>query len=234
MNEGSLSTFGNVTHVQTLTEALMLLSSGRVDAMWCMCPTAEYIAARNPGLLAVRGVYPFSMRMLAPSDRQDLADALDRAIEGMTQDGTMETLWDAHVEPLLRGEGEPAPVEMPNNENGLALRVGVSGDMPPMDYVSASGTPSGFNTAVLSEIAERENLSIELVQIDSGARFSALASGRIDLFFWQTRMEGLTEENYAGDVESYADTEEKAIPCLTTKPYWVMDAGWLIVNPNAD
>lgn len=225
--DGAVKAVGGVTWVQTLTEGLMLLNSGRVDALFSSDSTAKYVAARNSGLVPMRALYETSMCMLAAADRWELIETLNRGIESMKADGAITQLWDEHVLNVIDG-GEPSPVALPDNPDGLKLRVGVSGDMPPMDYVSADGTPAGFNTALLAELAKRENLSIELVQIDAGARFAALASGRIDLFFWQTRVSlGLSAENYGGSLEEFKLAEDEIINCLTTAPYITEYGGWL-------
>lgn len=231
--EGAIKTLGEVTNVQTLSEGLMLLSADRVDALASLYSTALYIAARNDGFATMRARYDLSMCMLAAADQQELIDTLNRGIENMTADGTVTALWDEHVAKVIEG-AEPVAVTLPDNPDGRKLRVGVSGDVPPMDYVSADGKPAGFNTALLSELARRENLSVEIVQIDSGARFAALAAGRIDLFFWQSRASGLTNENYAGDIAQYKIAEDESISCLTTIPYISERAGWLIKQAYID
>ena len=60
----------------------------------------------------------------------------------------------------------------------------MTGDLPPLDYVSADNKPAGFNTAVLSEIGNRILKNIELINIDSGSRAAALASKQVDVVFW--------------------------------------------------
>jgi len=50
--------------------------------------------------------------------------------------------------------------------------------------MKADGTPAGFNTAVLAEIAKRLKINIELVNINAGVRAASLASGRSDVVFW--------------------------------------------------
>ena len=62
----------------------------------------------------------------------------------------------------------------------------MTGDLPPLDFVNTDGTPAGFNTALLAEIAKRLGKNIAVVQIDSGARAAALSSEQIDVIFWAT------------------------------------------------
>ena len=65
-----------------------------------------------------------------------------------------------------------------------------TGALLPMDYVAADGTPAGFNTAILAELGKRLNVNIELVQVDSLGRASALVSGQVDLVFWTNGKDG--------------------------------------------
>lgn len=53
-----------------------------------------------------------------------------------------------------------------------------------MDYVSADGTPAGFNVALLNATSEKTGCSFEIVQLDAAARLSALESGKVGLIFW--------------------------------------------------
>ena len=64
------------------------------------------------------------------------------------------------------------------------VKIAVTGDMPPIDYIAADGTPAGFNTALLAEIGKRLKVNIELLSVNAGARAAALASGRADGVFW--------------------------------------------------
>lgn len=66
------------------------------------------------------------------------------------------------------------------------IKVGVTGDLPPLDLILANGQPAGFNTAMVSEIGRRIGKNIELMQIDSDARAAALTSRQIDVVFWVT------------------------------------------------
>ena len=105
----------------------------------------------------------------------------------MTPNGERtKKMHDAVVTYMLRrlGYDEPEAVKFEKFENAGSVKVAVTGDMPPIDYIAADGTPAGFNTAVLAEIAKRMKVNIELLNIDSGARAAALASKRADVVFW--------------------------------------------------
>ena len=74
--------------------------------------------------------------------------------------------------------------EIAEIDSAETIKVGVTGDLPPIDYVDEAGIPAGFNTAVLAEISRRTGKNIELVSIDSGARSLALSEGIVDVVFW--------------------------------------------------
>ena len=73
---------------------------------------------------------------------------------------------------------------MPLIEGAETIKVAITGLMPPIDYIAPDGTPAGFNTAVLAEISKRIGKNIELVQVNSLGRATALASGTVDVVFW--------------------------------------------------
>jgi len=99
----------------------------------------------------------------------------------MKDDGTLENLVKTYITDL---KDEPTAVEISKIEGADTIKVGITGDLPPLDLVLADGTPAGFNTAVLAEISKRIGKNIELIQINSAARAAALTSKKIDLIFW--------------------------------------------------
>ena len=72
-----------------------------------------------------------------------------------------------------------------------AIRVALTGDMPPVDFVADDGTPAGYSVAVLAEIGRRLRVNIIPVNVDSAARTAALVSGRADVVFWYEVNESL-------------------------------------------
>ena len=64
------------------------------------------------------------------------------------------------------------------------IKVAVTGDLPPADYISEEGLPAGYSVAVLSEIGKLLKVNISTVSVSAGARTAALVSGRADVVFW--------------------------------------------------
>ncbi len=101
----------------------------------------------------------------------------------MKADGTLDKLINDYITNVDKGK-TPPKVEIPMTDGAPTIKVGITGDLPPLNYVSADGQPAGFNTAMLAEIAKRLGRNIEVVDIDSGARATALSSNFIDVVFW--------------------------------------------------
>jgi polar amino acid transport system substrate-binding protein len=81
-------------------------------------------------------------------------------------------------------ESDPVAKELPHFDGARTIKIGVTGDLPPMDFVAADGKAAGFNIALLTEIANRAKVNFEIVQIETGARAMALSSGKVDVVFW--------------------------------------------------
>ena len=96
---------------------------------------------------------------------------------------------------------------MPVFEGAKTVRIGVTGAIPPMDYMTPYGIPAGFNTAVLAEIGTRTGVNVELVQVDSVSRALALSQGYVDAVFW-TR--GSSEGMVRDGISSMSEEELKA------------------------
>ncbi len=79
---------------------------------------------------------------------------------------------------------DPDAVVIESFPGAKTIKVAVTGDRPPMDYVSAGGEPIGFNTALIAEVAKRLEVNIEFVNVTCAARGIALATGVCDIVFW--------------------------------------------------
>lgn len=169
----------------SLNAMQMGLNAGEVNAIALPEDVGAYLLNVTDGytissIMKDKPVYlSFGFRK---SDDPELRDKFNDAILSMKADGTLAIMLSKFVtEP---GIGEPEPIKFFKYSNTETIKVAITGDMPPIDYVGADGKPAGFNTAILAEICRRLHLNVELVQIDSGARAASLASGRSDIVFW--------------------------------------------------
>lgn len=168
-----------------LSAALLDLNSGKVAEVLFEESSAAYIVSHNDncGISAHSSTgikTDFSMMTL--KDNTEVYDTLNNAIAAIKADGTMQQLIQNDLKAYI--ETDPEPAALPHFEGAETITIGITGDLPPMDFVSASGKAAGFNVALLSEIANRAKVNFELVQIETGARALALSTGKVDAVFW--------------------------------------------------
>ena len=179
----------NPKFYDSLRAMQMGIESGEVQEVSLYKCVADYIIANNDKFELVAGAdmplknmsdsFCFAVRK---DDTQLKAD-LDKVIGEMKSDGTLDKLVNDYVANVDKGQAPPA-IEIPMMDGAQTIKVGVTGDLPPLDYVSADGQPAGFNTAILSEIAKRLGRNVEVIDIESGARATALNAKQIDVIFW--------------------------------------------------
>lgn len=145
--------------------------------------------------LANDSVFGTDFSFLMTAENTALKEAFDGAISAMKEDGTLSALMDQIYSEAI------SAVEMPVIDGAETIRVAVTGDLPPYDYIEASGKPAGFNTAILAEISKRIGKQFELVSIESAARAVALSSGSADVVFW-TRVSSPDASQYGVDMDS--------------------------------
>lgn len=170
------------TQYATLNAMLLDLNAGKINCFGTCDATAAYLLARDTSLVSYDlPLQEVAYGMVTLDTNTELYDILNNAIKELKADGTLATLIQTNLYDI---SGDPAPAEIPVTEGAKTYKIAVTGDLPPMDYVSADGKPAGFNVALLSEIAKRAGVNFELVVVESTARVSALASGRVDAYFW--------------------------------------------------
>lgn len=212
----------------SLNAMIMGLKSGEVNAIFVHNAVADYLCARDDSLfyinhfvapdagalakrLAENGFHSDEFTFMLTEGNEALRNEIDRALGAMDEEGALTAL-----EAMLKAaDEEPVPVEIEKIEGADTIRVGVTGDLPPFDYISEAGIPAGYNTAVLSEIGKRIGKNIELVNIDAGGRAIALASGKVDVVFWNRSQAIYTE---SGTYASGEDAMRREISALGMDP----------------
>ena len=173
-----------VTFFNDLNSMQMALESGQIDEISTYKPVADYLIARNSNIEILEGhtlefidAFCFAFR----AGDMELRDAANNAIAEIRNDGTLDRLTKEYIN---NASNNPPAVAVTNFDGAETLNVAVTGDLPPLDFVSADGNSAGFNTAVLSELGKRLQRNINLVQVNSAARAAALTSGQADIVFW--------------------------------------------------
>ncbi|MBQ9497902.1 MAG: transporter substrate-binding domain-containing protein, partial [Selenomonadaceae bacterium] len=144
------------TYYDSLNLMQMGIESGSVDQISLYKSVAEYLIANNDKyenvpeltLKTLSDNFCFAVRKEDAALKADL----DKALDEMKADGSLEKLATEYIVNVDKGQVPPA-VEIPMTDGADTIKVGVTGDLPPLDYVSADGQAAGFNTALLAEIA---------------------------------------------------------------------------------
>ena len=176
----------NPVFFDSLNQMQMALQSKQIDEISTYRSVARYMIAKDPNFNVLKDhslefidSFCFALR----EDETELRDSLNMVIEEMQSDGTLDRLTKEYITDIST-EKDPPAVELPRFPASGTIKIAVTGDLPPLDFVSTDGKPAGFNTAVLAEIGNRLIKNIEIVEIDSGARAAALTSKKVDVVFW--------------------------------------------------
>ena len=175
---------------ENLNMMLMGLNSKSVDEISTYKSVANYVMSRNDDLELLKGYSDMTDVFCCAVRKEDnqLLEEINKSIQSMQDDGTLDKLTKEYVTDTQNTE--PQAVEIAKIDGVDTIKIGVTGDLPPLDLVLPDGKPAGFNTAILAEISKRINKNLELVQIESGARAAALTSKQIDVVFWATAPTG--------------------------------------------
>ena len=178
-------------HLPKFYDSLKLMQlgveSGEVEAISTYKSVADYLVVNNSkfeivpneALNKLSDNFCFAVR----KEDTQLKNDLDKVIDEMKADGTLDKLVNDYITNVDKGQAPPA-VEIQTIDGAENIKVGVTGDLPPLDLVLSDNSPAGFNTAMLAEISKRLGKNIEIMQIETGARAAALNSKLIDVVFW--------------------------------------------------
>lgn len=210
----------------TMNDMLMALNRGDIVVLETDQNTVRYIASRNDNIVD-RPPYmnpnTLVFCMLLREEDAELRDQISACIAEMKEEGAIEAMKQTYIEGVIAGE-EPGAVEPQVFPGAKTIKVAVTGDRPPMDYVSAGGESLGFNTALIAEVAKRLELNIEMVSVTSAARGIALATSVCDIVFW---MEVGDFENWEG-----ADLEDQPENTVVTEPYLSVPLWWAVLKDS--
>lgn len=210
----------------TMTDMLMALNRGDIAVLETDQNTVRYIVSRNDQIVDRPPYLNPNMLifcMLLREEDAELRDQISACIAELNEEGVTEELRQRYIEDVIAGE-EPGAIEPQVFPGAKTIKVAVTGDRPPMDYVSAGGEPLGFNTALIAEVAKRLEINIEMVNVTCAARGIALATGACDIVFW---MEVGDFENWEG-----ADFEDQPESTVVTDPYMSVPLWWAVLEES--
>lgn len=201
----------------SLTLMQLALERGEIDALATPIFVGEYMLRSNPsykmrGFTIAQNPFAFAFGFL--EEKRELRDRFSRVVEDMEREGVIGIL----ARDFITGPAaaNPPVVSFDKFEGAETLNVALTGDQPPVDYVAADGTPAGFNTAILAEIGRRLHVNINPILCETGARVTALKTGRADVVFWFLIFKGYDKQPDVVD------------GIITSTPYYGWDKSILI------
>ncbi|MBQ9896167.1 MAG: transporter substrate-binding domain-containing protein [Synergistaceae bacterium] len=183
--EDENSRTANFVFYDTLVALQLGLNKGQVDEIDVPEVVGRYILTANDNCkIAAMSLMsnPVMLALGFKDNKAELRDKVNAALKAMKEDNTLALL----IVKYLNGPDfiMTRPIEFAKFNGAETIKVAVTGDLPPIDFIAPDGVPAGFNTAILAEIAKRLKVNLELVNIDANARAAALASERADVVLW--------------------------------------------------
>ncbi|MBQ3626316.1 MAG: transporter substrate-binding domain-containing protein [Synergistaceae bacterium] len=183
--EDESSRTANFVFYDTLVALQLGLNKGQVDEIDVPEVVGRYILTANDNCkIAAMSLMsnPLMLALGFKDTKAELRDKVNAALKAMKEDNTLALL----IVKYLNGPDfiMTRPIEFAKFDGAETIKVAVTGDLPPIDFIAPDGVPAGFNTAILAEIAKRLKVNLELVNIDANARAAALASERADVVLW--------------------------------------------------
>ncbi len=169
-----------------MTSMLAALESKQIDGISTYNSVGNYLVANNSGFAIDENNVPKlsdSFCCAMREDNAELKDDFNAAILKLKANGTLDKLVDTYIKNVKADEPMQI-ISLPHFDGVDTIKVAVTGDLPPMDYVTADGNAAGFNIALLAEISKVIGKNFELINVDSGARAIALISEQADVVFW--------------------------------------------------
>lgn len=183
----------------SLVQMQMALSRGDIDEMILPDFVAEYLlktsTSYTPCCMSSSGQMTLCFGFM--KDRSNLRERWNSALRSMRNDFTLSGLFQKYVKNFPPDETYDAlygitpkqrrrqyRIAFERFPDAQTVKVAVTGDLPPVDFVDESGLPAGYSTAVLAEIGRRLKLNIDIIQVNTASRTASIVSGKADVVFW--------------------------------------------------
>ena len=178
---------------------MMALSRGDIDEMILPDFVAEYLLKASPSYTpcCMSSSGQMSLCFGFMKTRNNLRERWNSALVSMRNDYTLAGLFQKYVKNFPRDESydyiyginarkrrRQDRITFERFPGGQTVKVAVTGDLPPVDFVDEAGFPAGYSTAVLAEIGRRLSVNIDMIQVEAGSRTAALVSGKCDVVLW--------------------------------------------------
>ena len=207
----------------------MALRASQIDEIVLPEPVVMYLMANNPKEYEIQfslNMMPSTISFGFKAGNTALKKDFDEAIKAMKKDGTLMTLQEKFITNV--GAGDPEEVKFTEFKGSKPIKVAVTGDLPPIDYIAADGRATGYNTAILAEIGKRLKRNIRVISVDAGGRSAALASERADVVFWYRNTEGIKTPKKLGKNLKGVMVDSPVNGVILSEPYYEWDTDLVV------
>jgi len=211
----------------TLLSMQMALKSRKINEVALPEAVGLYLVNNDPGLeiLFSLNMTPSTISFGFKQGNNSLQKEFNNAILSMKKDGTLDRLADKYIVNFAADNEE---VKFNNFKDAKTIKVAVTGDLPPIDYIAPDGRPTGYNTAILAEIGKRIKKNIRLISVDAGGRSAALASERADVVFWYRNTSGIKSKNKKVGNALGGVMKDSLSGVILSEPYYSWDTDLII------
>ena len=211
----------------TLLSMQMALKSRKINEVALPEAVGIYLVNNDPGLemLFSLNMTPSTISFGFKQGNNSLQKEFNNAISSMKRDGTLYRLADKYIVNFAADNEE---VKFSNFKDAKTIKVAVTGDLPPIDYIAPDGRPTGYNTAILAEIGKRIKKNIRLISVDAGGRSAALASDRADVVFWYRNTSGIKSKNKKVGNALGGVMKDSLSGVILSEPYYSWDTDLII------
>ncbi|MBR0096275.1 MAG: transporter substrate-binding domain-containing protein [Synergistaceae bacterium] len=211
----------------TLLSMQMALKSRKINEVALPEAVGLYLVNNDPGLeiLFSLNMTPSTISFGFKQGNNSLQKEFNNAILSMKKDGTLDRLADKYIVNFAADNEE---VKFNNFKDAKTIKVAVTGDLPPIDYIAPDGRPTGYNTAILAEIGRRIKKNIRLISVDAGGRSAALASERADVVFWYRNTSGIKSKNKKVGNALGSVMKDSLSGVILSEPYYSWDTDLIV------
>ena len=216
-----------VKFFDSLLSMQMALRAGRVDEISLPEAVGMYLISNNSNyeILFSINMMPSTISFGFKRGNTALQKEFNSAIISMKKDGTLSRLEREYINEI---SGNPESIKFQEFKGASTIKIAVTGDLPPIDYIAPDGRPTGYNTAILSEIGKRLKKNIRLISVDSGGRSAALASERADVVFWYRNTEGMKLPKKVQNAKYKNMMKDSMEGIILSEPYYEWDTDLII------